>query len=552
MNRKPFTRILAHLHWILFPTLLLSLSPEIQSVFAQDIRFQHARTACVTVVVDSNNCKGAVIPFGDIATRLLIHAGKHVVAGDNVTSDIILNIRADIKALSAQYNYSLSYFTGAIVSGEIVFQSGDSAQVIQTFHSKVDPPGTITMPKSLNYQKRYQQPRNAPFSEALANSPESFLLRLTHVGAILFGVQTLVSALDDEYFPLRLAAVKSMGNLQDTTVVESLLQVLQPGYIEKINDGLKSSEIKQATFIALGKLQSRRATLPLLHALQSKYSPRRFVIEALGSIGDESAVEPLIPYLDHHERQVRDAVVMALAAIETDVAPRAIGLLDNERARLRSGGARVLGTMKVETALPALIHTLRDSNVSVRIAGTWALGEIGNSDAVPVLIETLQDSQDEVRKAAATALGKIRDVRALDALAAALPEKEVVEALLSFDSLAAPVFINALNDTSTILRLISIQCLGTLKDGRAVHHLIALLGDKTQSVSSAAIKALGQIKDPTAVDPLIEAMRNAPNQQVYEICNSIRQITGVIMKRDYSSCKKWWKKNKKKYLKDER
>ena len=101
--------------------------------------------------------------------------------------------------------------------------------------------------------------------------------------------------------------------------------------------------------------------------------------EALGNIGDERAVEPLIKALGDEDSYTRQLTAMALGKI---------------------GDAR---------AVEPLIKALKDEDSDVREYAAWALGEIGNKRAINPLINALvlAKSRKGVRLEAARAIGKI-------------------------------------------------------------------------------------------------------------------------------------------------
>ncbi len=78
----------------------------------------------------------------------------------------------------------------------------------------------------------------------------------------------------------------------------------------------------------------------------------------------------------------------------------------------RGDAAKALGQMGDERVVAPLVQALRDSEVAVRWEAARALSIIGEP-AVQPLLKLLHDSDDDVRGHAAHALGDIRDARAL-------------------------------------------------------------------------------------------------------------------------------------------
>jgi len=196
-------------------------------------------------------------------------------------------------------------------------------------------------------------------------------------------------------------------------------------------------------------VQLKEAAVPAL--IKELWNPesevRRRAALALGQIGDESAVEPLIDVLDAAEDNlVRWAAAVALGDLADSTAiPSLISVLGNEGwhagaasealvkigkpavlpllnklsdadYRVRRYAARALSELPDRRASKLLIAALDDEDTWVRFSAAEGLGAIGERDAVNPLISLLQHEESEVRGAAATALGKIGDPQALPAL----------------------------------------------------------------------------------------------------------------------------------------
>ncbi len=146
---------------------------------------------------------------------------------------------------------------------------------------------------------------------------------------------------------------------------------------------------------------------------------------ALGSIGDESATEPLITNMADKNRKVRlwtwkalvqigDPAIEALiphmgkntptrALSYVDEAGNKISLLIEIRRRMPSFGAR---------AVPALIAGLESKDPWIRTNAANILGEIGPpaKDAIHGLVIALDDDYNDCRFRAVQALAKIGDL----------------------------------------------------------------------------------------------------------------------------------------------
>lgn len=99
-------------------------------------------------------------------------------------------------------------------------------------------------------------------------------------------------------------------------------------------------------------------------------------------------------------------------------------LQDEKWGNRRRRAANALGEVGDKTAVKSLVQTLNDLDVMLRKATAGALIKIGDADSVEALIKSLQDTDRGVRMLSASALGKIGDSRAVEPLMHALSDKE--------------------------------------------------------------------------------------------------------------------------------
>jgi HEAT repeat protein/beta-lactamase regulating signal transducer with metallopeptidase domain len=188
-------------------------------------------------------------------------------------------------------------------------------------------------------------------------------------------------------------------------------------------------------------------------------------------------------------------------------------------ASVRQAAVEALASTKDSVAVRALMEVLRtDDSPMVRRAAAWALGEIGDAMAIPALTEALaRDRDTEVRKNSASALGNIDSPRATSALTQALERDTEVavrmhaaEALSNIeDPAAADALIRVLDrDNDPGVKKAVIEAIDNLDDSRAVPAVSRALKDSDAEVRRAAADALGSMDDSDAVAPLMAVARD--------------------------------------------
>ena len=212
---------------------------------------------------------------------------------------------------------------------------------------------------------------------------------------------------------------------------------------------------------ALGRIGDDHAVEPLIAKLHDSWSDIRYkAAEALGMIGDARAVDPLITVLGDSDSDVRDKAAEALGMIgDARAVEPLVALLRNDvgwwtvvRALVKIGDTQSVEPLLV-ARLAKLYAELHERNKNWRIGSARELGRIGDARAVEPLIASLRDYDSEVRYTAAFSLGEIGDARAVEPL------------------------IAALRDSDLKVRRVAAHSLGKIGDARAVEPLIAALRD---------------------------------------------------------------------------
>jgi HEAT repeat protein len=204
-------------------------------------------------------------------------------------------------------------------------------------------------------------------------------------------VPALVTALNDA--EARSDAAKALGGIGPAA------HVAVSSLITALDDPDRDVRWNAAMALAAIGPPAYEAAPRLLQALQtsndSAYTCR--IADALGEIGVQQAVEPLIRTL-------------------------------SDKQQGRSSAARALGKIRNRAAISALLHLSFDNDVAVRWAVIEALGDIGtpkDKDVVNRLMKVLkEDGNVGARRKAARSLAKVGDPNFISVLKEALNDEE--------------------------------------------------------------------------------------------------------------------------------
>jgi len=283
----------------------------------------------------------------------------------------------------------------------------------------------------------------------------------------------------------------------------------------KLDQSKNDDEIKKVIDI-LGKIGDERAVEGLLAALQYD-NPRvaSSAAEALGKIGNKQALGGLLVALQRDDARVASSAVWALGKIGNKQALGGVlATLQDGDAGEASRAAWALGEIGDERAVEGLLATLQDGDAGEASRAAWALGEIGDERALEGLLAALQHDNPRVASSAAEALGEIGDERAIEGLLAVLQREYPEIASRAAWALgkignkqALGGLLVALQREDLEIALSAVWALGEIGDERAVEGLLATLQDGDAGEASRAAWALGEIRDERAVEGLLAALQ---------------------------------------------
>lgn len=367
--------------------------------------------------------------------------------------------------------------------------------------------------------------------------------------------------------------------VSDAEAVFADLKELGDDALEPLKKRLKG-RTAHASSVLLAKLGNRDAIPALTEALQYGFtiyslaelgaedflceraaaSPSESLMECLGMLGTERAVNELLKYIDHKSSDIREAAIIALGesgdpragdsllamleakpgeprvlieALSKLEPPPATGLakfLNHDKLKFRSSDSQLvvqgLIRMGAHAAEPTIEFFSKSTDSSHRKSALRVLREIKDKRTVPGLIDALDDDDAITRGKVIEVLGEIGDDRAFEPLklefykeATALPAMIAIakmpnprgkELMVKFAT--APLQLNRrpnFNESITEHRLVTESAVKALihAGSEATEHLWKVVDNSGGIIRTQALDGLVSFRAP-AVPGLIERTKN--------------------------------------------
>jgi HEAT repeat protein len=243
------------------------------------------------------------------------------------------------------------------------------------------------------------------------------------------------------------------------------------------NAGLRNAAVE-----ILVRLGSQALPFLLEELSCSDHDVRKFVLDILGDIGDESCAQSMLPALSDPDENVRSAAAENLGKLcAAEAVPMLLDAMDRADLWLRFTILEALARIG-ETVPVARLLEFSDQKL-LRKALFDCLGRIGGIEAVPVLIRGLADDMRNVREAA---------IVALDRIGVSLPDAidEVLSGLVGTP--AAEAVANALECSDPAIGQAAVRLLRRTGDARFAPRLLALFENELlREEAAAALVGMG-------------------------------------------------------------
>ena len=214
---------------------------------------------------------------------------------------------------------------------------------------------------------------------------------------------------------------------------------------------------------------------------------------ALGKLGLEQAVAPLLRAPEREPRPKAETLARALADLGDVVRPSATAALADPHPGVREVAALTLGRLGDGRSVEALVSELRSPHGSTGCI-LEALREAGHPRAVPALAAHVRSSSGARSETAIEALGETRSTDAVPVLVECLSNPGIAQnACLALGKMGDPAAVPAL------IKMLDPSAWG--RSGSAFHE------------AGMPARALANIGDPAAIRPLAELLGQAEDSE---------------------------------------
>ncbi|MBI5928193.1 MAG: HEAT repeat domain-containing protein [Chloroflexi bacterium] len=300
----------------------------------------------------------------------------------------------------------------------------------------------------------------------------------------------------------------------------------------------------------LGSTESIETLVEFVEKRHFQYHNCYEVVELLGDLKDERAVDPLIGLLELPSHVVGTAM-LALLNIDIARGNRAVFEIMRHLSPALGWSAASMIADREGRFIKDLLVLIRDDDALMRARVAYALGIIASShsdsDIEAALTVTLKDTDAKVRHQAASAIAKARIQSAFDALMIARHDSDIFvrqsaaeglynlgirpeESLLflidslthehwlvcrgaiwALQRIAHPDAVEPLiqllqHHDETIIRSYAANALAVIQDQRALQPLLESLSDTNEYVRTAAVKAVVELGGPAMLPKLTDAL----------------------------------------------
>ncbi|MEQ8756034.1 MAG: HEAT repeat domain-containing protein [Coleofasciculus sp. G1-WW12-02] len=247
------------------------------------------------------------------------------------------------------------------------------------------------------------------------------------------------------------------------------------------------------------KLEFQEQTVGYVEALDV---PAWLKVPHLGETRSDSAIPALLQLVADSDSYVRGRAAYALGKIGSETAITGLlKLVADSDSYVRGRATDALGKIGPEKAILGLLQLVEHSNFRVRRSAAESLGKIGSERAIPTLIQLVQHSDYYVRRSAAESLGKIGSEAAIPTLL------QLVK-----------------NSHSDVCRRAAAESLGKIGSEAAIPALLQLVKDSDYYVRGSAAEALGKIGWERVIPALLQLVQHSDSDVRWSAAEALGKI----------------------------
>lgn len=180
---------------------------------------------------------------------------------------------------------------------------------------------------------------------------------------------------------LELRAIRELAKEMPDSILPCLLELL-----EDLRPRARANSIW-----LLGKIKAKEAIPPLIEALKKPDNKPRWILRALGDIGERNPLPKIYPYLNDGDETARIAAASALGKIGApESVPRLLEVLNDELFTVRSAAENALVSIG-DSSITFILEALTNAKSPGVVHMIHALGRIGEQ------LDTLEARAERIR-----------------------------------------------------------------------------------------------------------------------------------------------------------
>ncbi|MGJ4746805.1 HEAT repeat domain-containing protein [Leptospira sp. SA-E8] len=291
-----------------------------------------------------------------------------------------------------------------------------------------------------------------------------------------------------------------------------------------------------ATYLALGKVRSKKSIPLLVKAIQADFDKGRENSSiALVDIKDPKILPLVLPILENQDKEIRYRAADVLIGVpDPAFSPRILELLVKGKSLAKAPASHVLGRIKFSKAREEIEKTLLDPNIPDREIIAQSLGYLGDKRSIPVLVKILKEDQTEAKYGAVWALGAIGSEEALPYVEDACKSSDQKLAKIASESLgmiASPKSLSLLDKKTEDfpdLAPITLAAITSIPGEESRKILEKYAESENINLHQVAVSQLGAKKDPASVPVLIKLLQeNSTSRNRKLIISALKSVTGL-------------------------